>query len=1095
MHTADLDLELERLIFVNEKDEEYQQYMRAVEKFNATGEILTLANSLKLLGDKYFLALNFRSAANCYLNASRLFWKTDQYEDLVHVIFRAGTCFRTLGSHTQTIMLFEQLEKVGAVMESPRIMAYAHDAIASMLMYDEQYANASNYSRSSQSYYYNAGQPAAMAACLLDEARCLRATGKYEQALNQCKNSYRIFRSCCEIGLSAVSLLHQAYCLIMLEQIGEAKKMVQISSRIFESFEEKHQGSPKLPFYRHNLCYLSTCVGYSPAFLRIEYESKLLNQLLHLPNNITGSDIDPMERPLMALSADLFLGGLCTETALVTDDMSRIAERYGRTDWAKNLLYYRSAAQIQMGTPSKSAETLERCSNHEREFNDPWAMSFYHPETALDIHLINIAKLEGLTDEIAEAYWKLEHLMWQSQYEVVIEEADRLSEQLSTIAGGWRGGLNTTAEEQFKALYFPFNDDGKNMIGLLVFRCRHWKARALAQLHRIKDARSCMEIVVTYLLNCKESISRLFFNLFAVRASIDFSLYSAHLERFNDAKEQLENIKSTVKTMGNNWIMADWWLAKMRLALAMQDKHTVSEAAVEQVLLFQDLIKNSRTYPGELQFADHIQNRLKEIVDSLQKVKLHRLALKISLMRKMFRMSTLCIGDIPEDKLWCTSKEREEIANAIQSDKQTSAIIRNVIHIAQDRLLRSSLQTVKITTEGSIQNLLDPDEAIADFHFGDECPCIFLMRGCDQDFVCLPLDSLRVKDFMSSCSKIHSNWTHEHLIQIWDVFIEQLAWAAEQYKINKLSLVSGVATHDMPLHAAFDNKRTKKYLFELFELAYLPQQTLRTTLVPRIAKPETGLFVCNPRPYSKQTLPMTALEAQLLSSQLTHTEILRGQEATVERIAELWGHQDIVVVSAHGESKKWDGLLSYVQLHKDDILMGVDVLWGLPRLKAGAIVIANCCHTAAVDTRESVEAQGLAVSLLLRGASNVVANAWEVDDIAAMVFADAFINALAASKSSGLAYREAIHAVQGISRSSVKQYISQAREQLQKWDMYGEEEEARLAIMAKASQCDNVADGAATVRKVLIAGQEQIESKREYSDPYIWAPFILMGRL
>lgn len=258
------------------------------------------------------------------------------------------------------------------------------------------------------------------------------------------------------------------------------------------------------------------------------------------------------------------------------------------------------------------------------------------------------------------------------------------------------------------------------------------------------------------------------------------------------------------------------------------------------------------------------------------------------------------------------------------------------------------------------------------------------------------------------------------------------------------------------------------------------------------------LLICNPGEGTTSTLPFTFLEAKRIEAMHRDAQVtsLYGSEATLERVRKSWPESDVVVFGSHCTSLRNRGLWSYFQLWKphspsvetqnevypDGVLSALDIIVGMPRLPSGSLVIANACDTAVGDARDWNENQSMAAALLLRGPSNVLANAWPVNDIAAAVFSEAFVSELNRTKSPGVAYRNAIEKVQRLTSDEADALVSETQNLLAAEQKFGPAECDRLKNVGKRF-------GGQTM------GFASDFPIGDLQSPIWWAPFMLFGRL
>src|SRR5207302_10600372 len=123
----------------------------------------------------------------------------------------------------------------------------------------------------------------------------------------------------------------------------------------------------------------------------------------------------------------------------------------------------------------------------------------------------------------------------------------------------------------------------------------------------------------------------------------------------------------------------------------------------------------------------------------------------------------------------------------------------------------------------------------------------------------------------------------------------------------------------------------------------------------------------------------------------------------------------------HGSGHAAFAPLSHLRL-ADDLLLAHDVLYRLPPLRPGALVVLNGCETGFRDLRAVDESMGLMTAFLLRGAGLVYATAWPVEGPLAAEMVLAFLAALERPGGSPAeAMRAALQAGRSLSHETVEQ--------------------------------------------------------------------------
>ncbi|MGK2908698.1 MAG: CHAT domain-containing protein [Sphingobium sp.] len=209
--------------------------------------------------------------------------------------------------------------------------------------------------------------------------------------------------------------------------------------------------------------------------------------------------------------------------------------------------------------------------------------------------------------------------------------------------------------------------------------------------------------------------------------------------------------------------------------------------------------------------------------------------------------------------------------------------------------------------------------------------------------------------------------------------------------VEGLYLVPHSLMHDFPLHACRDENGD--YLCDRFQTAYLPSSAWLGRL-PEPALAGSMTSFANPDRGTAQTLPFAEWEALTVGRELALKDhaLWIGKEATLDKVRSL-GKSSIVHFSCHGQGVWQCSSLSSLML-ADDSLFAHDVLYRIPPLARGSLIVLNGCETAARDQRAVDEGIGLMNSFLLRGASATLATQWRVSDCCAAEIVSVFLKRL-----------------------------------------------------------------------------------------------------
>lgn len=176
---------------------------------------------------------------------------------------------------------------------------------------------------------------------------------------------------------------------------------------------------------------------------------------------------------------------------------------------------------------------------------------------------------------------------------------------------------------------------------------------------------------------------------------------------------------------------------------------------------------------------------------------------------------------------------------------------------------------------------------------------------------------------------------------------------------------------------------------ELPHIAYLPSNDFLRWL--QDGRPYgRGLVVANPSLNTPQTAPFCKREADQLTrlNAGNDFDILPGVTAVATDLAR-WSDYVWLHFACHGQTCLEFPMLAHLDLG-GDLLTAHDVVFLLPKLKPGAVVVLSGCETGRADPRDLQEDLSLATAFLTRQASAVLCSAWAVPDLFASVVAHYF---------------------------------------------------------------------------------------------------------
>ncbi|MBN1422722.1 MAG: CHAT domain-containing protein [Planctomycetes bacterium] len=191
----------------------------------------------------------------------------------------------------------------------------------------------------------------------------------------------------------------------------------------------------------------------------------------------------------------------------------------------------------------------------------------------------------------------------------------------------------------------------------------------------------------------------------------------------------------------------------------------------------------------------------------------------------------------------------------------------------------------------------------------------------------------------------------------------------------------------LPFEALWDGK---SYLIERWEVTYLPSATILRFLSrrPEVEKRSLAAFLDPDTDYDadgrpdKEDLPFAGKELDGVEDRFPERTFLRGRDATEDACFALAPGRGILHFSCHGEFLEHDPLASALFLAKgttgDGRLRAYEV-FGLD-LRDTDLVTMAACETSVAKVTSGQDQTGIAGVFLLAGARSLVASLWKVED-------------------------------------------------------------------------------------------------------------------
>lgn len=265
-------------------------------------------------------------------------------------------------------------------------------------------------------------------------------------------------------------------------------------------------------------------------------------------------------------------------------------------------------------------------------------------------------------------------------------------------------------------------------------------------------------------------------------------------------------------------------------------------------------------------------------------------------------------------------------------------------------------------------------------------------------------------------------------------------------------------------------------------VSYLPSASvLRFLERPHSELPQRLLAIGNPTRMSYTPLfsdapvplkPLRAAETEALfvASLFQEGRALVGDEATEAAVVQHLGAYPLLHLATHGYLSEDAPLLSAIVLANGESL-SVYELMGL-RLNADLVVL-SACNTAQGETTGGDDVLGLTRGLLATGARSAVVSLWPVDDISTSLLMGQFYRELRRGTAPETALQLAQQYLRRLNRNEIRAEIDKLHVDL---TSAGVERDV-INLVVKLRDTRRSGAGAAD----------------DYSHPFFWAPFILVG--
>lgn len=248
-----------------------------------------------------------------------------------------------------------------------------------------------------------------------------------------------------------------------------------------------------------------------------------------------------------------------------------------------------------------------------------------------------------------------------------------------------------------------------------------------------------------------------------------------------------------------------------------------------------------------------------------------------------------------------------------------------------------------------------------------------------------------------------------HLANLYDKLI--LPVDVEGKAELNLILVTSGALSGVPFAALWD-RSSRRFLVERALIRFSPSLILQHSALKLGAIHDEVLVIADPSSRSfLGPLPGTRDEARAITKAFPGAEVIDKGRATPQEVLRRLPDVSILHFAAHAVADSRSPFLSYLVLAPSNSSGGSGYLYAKdlfgPRLPKLRLVVLSACNTAGRYSSASEGMVGIAWSFLGRGASDVVASLWEINDNSTAKLVARFYEELARGAHPALALREA----------------------------------------------------------------------------------------
>lgn len=289
--------------------------------------------------------------------------------------------------------------------------------------------------------------------------------------------------------------------------------------------------------------------------------------------------------------------------------------------------------------------------------------------------------------------------------------------------------------------------------------------------------------------------------------------------------------------------------------------------------------------------------------------------------------------------------------------------------------------------------------------------------------------------------------------------------------------------HLLPLHAL---KLGDRYLIERNPVFYSSSASVqKSTREHRKGKHERALVLGDSSEVMR--LPFARAEARAIAG-VFQTEPILGPGASKQvleqRLREEADEIDVLHIACHGKFSSDNPLKSGILLanpnahdnEPDSNVLTAEEIFSL-KLPVDLVTL-SCCETGINENRSGDELIGLTRALIYAGAASVIASLWSVDDLSTRILMEHFYNELKAGHHKVDALQRAQLAVMKMTAGQGQEYLS----------LYRKRNVKVAGVDGYDCEWTSIIDHLYPERTDRTRLNELC-----FSDPYYWAPFVLIG--